>query len=200
MARGYDLLADGYLVRFGRSQVRDRWLQELIARVPVPARILDLGCGAGVPVARRLVEHGFDVLGVDGSKRQIELARANVPAGEFIHADMTALEFAPASFDAVAAFYSITHVPREEHAPLFKRIAAWLRPGGQFLASLGAGECADWLGLWLGVEMFFSHYDARTYQRLIRAAGLEVQQADVVDQDNDDARFLWVVARKLHKG
>jgi SAM-dependent methyltransferase len=197
VARGYDLLAERYLERFGRSQVRNRWLQELIARVPIPARILDLGCGAGVPVALRLVQHGFDVLGVDASTRQIELARANVPAAEFIQADMTTLDFAPASFDAVAAFYSITHVPREEHAPLFNRIAAWLKPEGQFVASLGAGECAEWLGAWLGVEMFFSHYDVRAYEGLVREAGLEIERAEIVDQDDDDARFLWVIARRL---
>lgn len=194
VAHGYDVMAETYLERHGRSAVRDRWLEEMIARLPAAARVLDLGCGAGVPVAHRLAERDFSVVGIDGSARQIELARRNVPAAEFIHADMTAACFRPCSFDGVAAFYSITHVPREEHAILLRRIAHWLKPNGLFIASLGAGECVDWMGEWLGAEMFFSHYDATTYQRLVREAGLMIDHAEVVDQDHDNARFLWVIA------
>ena len=52
-------------------------------------------------------------------------------------ADMVSVSFPIASFAAVTAFYSITHVRRAEHAAMFKRIAKWLKPGGIFLASLG---------------------------------------------------------------
>jgi SAM-dependent methyltransferase len=143
-----------------------------------------------------LVHRGHEVVGVDASARQIELARQNVPAAEFIHADMTSVDVAPASCDGVCAFYSITHVPRDEHAPLLRRIAGWLKPGGLFLASLGSGECADWRGEWLGTEMFFSHYDAATNERLVHDAGFAIEHAELVDQDDDAARFLWVIARR----
>jgi len=176
--------------------VRDRWLGEMIAGLPDAGRVLDLGCGAGVPVAHQLIERGFNVLGIDGSVNQIGLARRNVPGAEFVHGDMAAVSFPPRSFDAVAAFYSITHVPREEHAMLLRRIAIWLKPEGMFIASLGSGECPGWMGEWLGVEMFFSHYDASTYERLVREAGFKIERAELVDQDNDDARFLWVIARR----
>jgi cyclopropane fatty-acyl-phospholipid synthase-like methyltransferase len=119
-----------------------------------------------------------------------------VPDAEFIHADMTAIDFSPRSFDAVAAFYSITHVPREEHASLFRRIADWLKPDGFLIASLGSAGCADWVGEWLGTEMFFSHYDANTCERLVREAGFDIERAEIVDQDDEDARFLWVIARR----
>src|SRR5262245_37910355 len=196
VAHGYNVVAGPYLERHGKSVVRDRWLREMIHRLPDAARLLDLGCGAGVPVAQRLAQRGFDVVGVDGSVEQIKLARRNVPNAEFIHTDMTAVAFPRRSFDAVAAFYSITHVPREEHATLLRRIADWLKPDGLFIASLGAGECADWVGEWLGTKMFFSHYDASTYERLVRAAGFNIEIAELVDQDNEDARFLWVIARR----
>jgi 2-polyprenyl-3-methyl-5-hydroxy-6-metoxy-1,4-benzoquinol methylase len=196
VARGYDVIAATYLDRHGRSVVRDRWLGELIARLPDAARVLDLGCGAGVPVAQRLTERGFNVVGIDGSLSQIERARRNVPSAEFIHGDMTTAAFPPQSFDAVAAFYSITHVPREQHATLLQRIAHWLKPEGLFIASLGSDECAGWMGEWLGAEMFFSHYDARTYERLVREAGFKIECAELVDQDKDDARFWWVIARR----
>jgi SAM-dependent methyltransferase len=196
VAEGYDQIAEAYLDRFGDSAVRQFWLDELIAILPAGARVLDLGCGAGLPVARDLRRGGFDVTGVDGSTRQIELARRNVPGAKFIQADMTSAEFAPASFHAVAAFYSITHVPRDQHLGLFRRIANWLQPGGVLLASLGAESAADWTGEWLGAPMYFSQHDATTNLRFIREAGLAVERAEIVAQDNEEAKFLWVIARK----
>jgi SAM-dependent methyltransferase len=152
VAKGYDEVADEYLARYGSSSVRDHWLLELTRLVAEQerARVLDLGCGAGIPLARHLTALGHYVLGVDGSARQIALARRNAPLAEFIHADMTTIDLPTASFDAVAAFYSITHVPRSEHARLLKQIALWLRPGGVFVGSLGADSLPDWEGKWMG--------------------------------------------------
>lgn len=195
VANGYDMIADAYLQRYARSAVRDYWLRELIMLLRKGARVLDLGCGAGIPVVRELAARGFQVVGVDGSARQIQLARSNVPAAEFLQADMTCVQFAPASFDAISAFYSITHVPRNEHAALLRQILAWLKPRGIFVGSLGAGQLCDWRGDWLGVEMFFSHFGAETNERLVRDAGFAIEYARVVEQDNEDGRFLWIVAR-----
>jgi SAM-dependent methyltransferase len=195
VATGYDAIAEGYLERYGSSLVRDQWLGKLIALLSRNSRVLDLGCGAGVPVARELATRGHEVVGIDGSARQISFARLNVPNAHFIHADMTHVEIATASFDAVAAFYSITHVPRDEHADLLRRIASWLKPGGLFLASLGANQSSGWKGNWLGVEMFFSHYGAEVNEQLVRHAGFNIEEAALVDQDNEDGRFLWVAAR-----
>lgn len=199
VARGYDAVADAYLGRFSSSAVRDAWLAGFVALLPGKARVLDLGCGAGVPVARRLVALGHDVTGVDGSARQVGLARAHVPAAAFLHADMTGVELPAASFDGVAAFYSITHVPAAEQERLLARIGYWLKPGGIFVGSFGAGEAHDWTGEWLGAGMFFSHNDEATTVTLVRRAGLEPLRVEVVEQDNEDARFLWVLARKLDK-
>jgi SAM-dependent methyltransferase len=198
VCNGYDHIAEAYLERYGTSTVRDRWTAELMTRLPKPgrARVLDLGCGAGIPVARALTDAGHDVVGVDGSDRQIALARANVPAAEFIRSDMRTVDFPSRSFDAVAAFYSVTHVPRSDHRRLLESIVGWLKPGGVFVASLGATSSRDWQGEWMGVPMIFSHYDAAGNRTLLADAGFVVERTEVVEQDNEDARFLWVVARK----
>ncbi|ABD88485.1 Methyltransferase type 11 [Rhodopseudomonas palustris BisB18] len=195
VADGYDKIADAYFEQFARSSVRAAKLAELIARLAETARVLDLGCGAGVPVARDCAARGFRVTGVDASPEQIARARCNVPEAEFIHADMTAVSFAAETFDAVAAFYAITHVPRNEHAALIRRIASWLRPGGVLVASFGASE-GEWLGDWLGAPMFFSHHAPEEAERLIRDAGLCLEQAELLEQDNETATFLWITARK----
>ncbi|HUG46993.1 MAG TPA: hypothetical protein VMP67_01125 [Candidatus Limnocylindria bacterium] len=88
-------------------------------------------------------------------------------------------------------------MPREEHARLFGRIARWLRPGGLFLASLGANDGPDWTGDWLDKPMFFSSFDAQTNRRLLREASFELLVDDVVEIREPHGRvpFLWALAR-----
>ena len=75
--------------------------------------MLDLGCGNGAKTARLAAR--FDVVGVDLSEEQLRLARAAVPDATFVQADFAELDFPAGSFDAVTAFYSVMHVPRDEH-------------------------------------------------------------------------------------
>jgi cyclopropane fatty-acyl-phospholipid synthase-like methyltransferase len=196
---GYDRIADRYLAwsPLRPSTARVRALDLADELIPLGADVLELGCGAGLPMTSRLA-NGRQLTGVDISGEQIRRARRNVPGATFIHADLTTFERAWASVDAVVAFYSLTHVPREEHAALFVRIRRWLRPGGLFLASLGVEDDPGSIEAdWLGVDMYFSHFSARVNRRLLEAAGFEIERAEVVTEpaDRHDARFLWVVAR-----
>jgi trans-aconitate methyltransferase len=94
MAAGYGDIADAYLDRFGVSAVRQKWLGHRIERLPSEGcKVFDLGCGAGIPVARDVVAFGHCVVGVDGSAQQIVRARRNVPTAAFIEADMCEVEF-----------------------------------------------------------------------------------------------------------
>jgi SAM-dependent methyltransferase len=195
VSTGYDRVADDYLKLFGVSSVRRKKLDEFVKRLPPGAAVLDLGCGAGVPVAKILTEHNFKVTGVDISIGQIERARSNVPAAVFMREDMGSLNFAPDTFDGVCAFYSMTHVPCDEHRALVRRVAEWLRPGGIFVASFGSSG-GDWTGTWLGVPMFFSHNDPKEAEQIIRDAGLLLEVTELVEQDNEEAIFLWITARK----
>ena len=114
--RGYDHISVKYTewAKSVRQEERERYTDFLLKNLPVGANILELGCGGGDPTTMRLAER-FAVTGVDISERQIRLARRNVPDAKFIQGDMTLLKFPAASFDAVVDFYSITHVPREQH-------------------------------------------------------------------------------------
>lgn len=114
------------------------WVAELAGLLPSGARVLDLGCGAGIPATRELTAHGLRVMGVDFSAVQLRRARRLVPAASLVQADMTALRLQPASLDAVVSFYALIHVPLADQQALFPRIRSWLRPGGHFLAIVGA--------------------------------------------------------------
>ena len=172
-------------------------IAELIRRLPLEGRLLDLGCGSGVPSTKVLAER-FDVVGVDFSTAQVEKARVNVPAAEFLVADLTEVEFPDGSFDAVTAFYALDHVPREQHPALFSRASRWLFPGGLFLASFGLADEADWTGEWLGVPSYFSSHAPDVTRRLLTAAGFELEIDEIVEivEPEGAESFLWILARK----
>jgi SAM-dependent methyltransferase len=155
--------------------------------------------GAGLEfqsVARDLASLGHIVVGVDGSSQQIIRARQNVPQATFIEADMCSVTFEGSSFDAVGAFYSITHVPPAQQGTLIVSIATWLKPGGTLVASFGTGASGEWTGKWLGTTMFFGHVGETEALRLLTEAGLLVRHSSVEKQDNEEAAFMWIEAVK----
>jgi len=172
---GYDTVSFAYRSDDEQDEKYERWLAELAAVLPDRAEVLDLGCGCGVPSDRWLVDHGFDVTGVDFSPVQIERARALVPDASFVLADIASVEFEPRSFDAVIALYCIFHLPLEEQRTLFESVRRWLRDGGVFLAILPAGPWTgteeDWLGA--GATMWWTQERPEVYDQWLAEAGFQ---------------------------
>lgn len=199
--RGYDEIADRFVE--WRDQIvgdpRLRWLNELTSRLEDGARVLELGCGAGIPDTHFLAER-FLVTGVDISHEQVCRARANVPGAEFIHADFTSLELEAASFEAVAAFYSFNNVPRDLLAGLFAHVRSWLVPDGLFLTALGTSDTESWVGEWLGTTMYFSSYPPEANRRLLADAGFALLLDELVStqepEPDGEGTWQWVLARR----
>ena len=199
VADGYDVIAETYRDwAEADAWPRLEWLALLEAELAPGSAVLELGCGAGVPVTRRLAE-SFRVTAVDLSARQLELARSNAPAATFVHGDALAVDLPESSFDAVVSLYMSGHVPREEQLELVQRIAGWLRPGGLLLMTLTQGASdgvveADWLG----APMFFAGEEPETSLARVRASGFDVLRAELVPQVEfgREVRFLWLLARR----
>ena len=200
VADGYDCIAEQYeeWASHVRMEERAKYTAVLLGELPIGAEVLELGCGPGVPTTKRLAER-FAVTGVDISVRQLALAQQNVPTAKYLHTDMTELDFPEESFDAVAAFYSIIHVPCQEQAELLCKMASWLRPGGLVVATMGAHSSeAGFDEDWLGTPMYWSSFDSETNQRLVEEAGLSIlsAQEETAEELGKPITFLWVIAQK----
>ncbi|TDO55405.1 methyltransferase family protein [Kribbella sp. VKM Ac-2571] len=191
--RGYDVLSRRYDDATGANSKYRSWIDELIARLGTTSRVLDVGCGSGVPVARAVTAAGHHVMGVDISEVQISRARELVPQAEFVNADAMSLEFPPESFDAVVSLYALIHLPLDEQQQLLARIATWLRPGGCFLCTTGhtawTGTDDNWLGG--GAPMWWSHTDAATYRSWLTAAGFTIDAESFVPEGSGGHTLFW---------
>jgi SAM-dependent methyltransferase len=208
VADGYDRLFQAYedWPSAGHDGLRRRYVDTVFdLGLALPAAALDLGCGTGRHGTSYLLEKGLDVTGIDISPRSVAAAAESLPAGRFLVGDMATVELPAASFDLVTAFYSIIHLPREEHAAVFARVAKWLRPGGYLICSLGGGERAG-SGIdeaWLGqAPMYWSNWSATTNRQLLAGCGLAIVAADLeaVEEDGQEVTFLWVIGRKTTTG
>ncbi|PYM19891.1 MAG: hypothetical protein DMD78_23090 [Candidatus Rokuibacteriota bacterium] len=133
------------------------------------------------------------------TSRQAQVARARrlVPAARFVCADVRAPGLRDARFDAICSYYAIIHIPREDHAALFGRLARLLKPGGLALFCVGAEDLPYSAETYLGVPMAWSHFDAATNERLIEAAGLQIEWTErVADTGAPGAGHLFVLARR----
>lgn len=197
---GYNALSELYDAAYGSDTKYEPWLTDLLGRIPAGAAVLDIGSGSGVPVARRLTDAGCSVIGVDISDTQVLRAREQVPGATFLRADAAdpqQVSFPDCSFDAVVSFYALIHVPLDEQAPLLRRIAAWLRPGGWFVGTMGhrawTGTEPEWLGG--GTPMWWSHADAATNRAWLTDAGLDVVDEEFVPEGSGGAALFR--ARRL---
>ena len=166
--RGYDAVSEAYRDDHGQSAGTEDasryagWCADLAGRLRPGARVLDLGCGAGIPATRELTDRGLQVVGVDFSAAQLRRARRLVPDARLVQADMATVQFGAASLDAVVSFYALIHLPLADQRVLFPRIRDWLRPAGLLLAIVGA---QPWTGTeqFHGAEMFWEHAGLGSY-------------------------------------
>jgi cyclopropane fatty-acyl-phospholipid synthase-like methyltransferase len=190
---GYNRCAQNYLK--GRDPFKNRKYLELLSeKLPQRAHILDIGCGAGVPIDRYLIQKGFRVTGVDISEEQIRLAKQNNPAGIYRVQDMAEIDFPSGSFEAIVSFYAIFHIPREKHPALFSMMNAQLKPTGMILVTMGA---SDWEGTeedFYGVKMFWSHYGSEKNLEIVKSSGFEIEFNEVDTSGGEN--HLIILAQK----
>lgn len=180
--------------------VREEWARKIDAFLAAGERVVELGCGTGLPVGR-LLSATYDYTGVDSSAGMFATARAALPSVRFMHADMHTVRFSPGSLGAVVAFYSMGHTPRERHATLFAAIASWLRPGGIFIGNVHSDDDPDDFDPnWLGAgPMQWSGFDGARNLALLAGAGLRVMESEVIEQTEPEGTKinpLWVVSRR----
>jgi cyclopropane fatty-acyl-phospholipid synthase-like methyltransferase len=199
VADGYDAMIDTWESWSGQitDETRHAWADDLVARLDSEARVLELGCGGGTRETSELAER-FALTGVDLSRRQLERARERVPKATLVEADITTVEFDPASFEAIVSFYAFNHIPRELLRPLLGRIHRWLVPGGWLMTTFATIDEEGWTGEFLGAPTFFSGFAPETNSQLVRRAGFTVERDEVVmiAEPEQPASFQWVLAHR----
>ena len=189
---GYDKIAEEY------DQDRENFdnskeIQEFIDILPEGASVLDVGCGGGKPILKRMIEEGYDATGIDFSTGMLEVARRNAPQATLIHGDVTKTEFDENSFDGIVSTYAIIHIHKSLHPMMYNRMYKWLKPGGVMLVCTAHSDWEE-IAEYHGVDMAWSHPAPEASLEMVKNAGFEIIFERLVPT-NDELPY-WILARK----
>ncbi|WP_435124686.1 MULTISPECIES: class I SAM-dependent DNA methyltransferase [Streptomycetaceae] len=177
-AEAFDAIGDRYDEAFPHKDGQLTAGGWLIAELPAGSRVLDLGCGTGLPSARQFTDAGMRVTGVDLSAGMLARARANVPEAEFLQADIADLveggPLALGSFAAVAAFFTLLMLPRAEIPGALTAIRDLLVPDGLLALGMVEADVDDVSIPFLGHSIRVSGYLKDELLGIVADAGFEV--------------------------
>lgn len=160
---------------------------KFIRKLPLHAKILDIGCGPGRD-AKIFSELGFDVVGIDFSPKMIEIAKQNVPQASFYVMDIENLTLSPHSFEGVWANCSLLHVPKKNLPAVLHRIHTLLKPSGFFYLCVkrsAEGEVFERDPRYDGLEKYWSFYEPEELTALLIEAGFSIVDAMVAGKSTD---------------
>ncbi|MEU5114654.1 class I SAM-dependent methyltransferase [Streptomyces longwoodensis] len=177
-AEAFDAIGGRYDEAFPHKEGQVEATDWLVGALPAGARVLDLGCGTGLPTARRLAEGGLDVVGVDLSARMVALAREHVPEASVHQADLADLRpggpLDLGRFDAVTAFFCLLMLPRAEIPLALRTIHHLLVPGGRLALSMVEADVDGFAIPFLGSTIRVSGYLRDDLLQVVDGAGFDI--------------------------
>lgn len=181
-AEAFDAIGQHYDDAFPHKDGQLAAGRRLADALPPGSRILDVGCGTGLPTARQLTDAGHQVLGIDLSPGMLDLAGKNAPSAEFRQLDVAALRAegpdGVGQFDGIVAFFALLMLPRAEIPYALRLLHGLLRPGGLLTLSMVEADLDDAGIPFLGHTIRVSGYLRDELRQVVRDAGF-----DVVDED-----------------
>jgi SAM-dependent methyltransferase len=143
-SNGYEEIATAFIAARGPgpagvgASIVAEWSKQLSAG----AAVLDLGSGNGVPVSQTLIDHGFDVAGVDASPTMVAAFRKNFPQARVECSAVEDSEFFAETFDAAIAVGLLFLLEEKIQLKLIAKVSHCLPSGGRFLFTAPEQTCS----------------------------------------------------------
>ncbi len=160
------------------------------------ARLLDLGCGTGQPVATHFATAGFHVTGVDQSSAMLALAQHRLPDHQWL---LGSIEDFPKvdHIAAVIAWDSLFHIPRDRHAAIVRRVRETLPSDGRFALTVGGSEHPAFTDTMFDRTFFYDSHSPQHTVLLLEASGFRIVHEEYLNRPDgarDKGRVALVAA------
>lgn len=173
----------------GKSLFERAWLERFRAAMGTDTSVLDLGCGAGEPIARFFIENGCPVTGVDSSSSLIEVARARFPDHAWMVGDMRSLDLGR-RFGGIIAWDSFFHLAHDDQRAMFPLFKAHAAQGAALIFTSGPSH-GEAIGTFQGETLYHASLAPEEYERLLAEHGFSV--LDHVAEDKDcGGHTIWL--------
>lgn len=173
--------------------LEESWLDQFCYGMPAGAAVLDIGCGSGFPIARELVERGYDLIGFDGSETMLALFQRNLPGIPTQLDDMRQMDL-KRRFTGILAWDSFFHLSPEDQRSMFPRFSAHAGPKARLMFTSGNAEGLSF-GELEGEPLYHGSLEPDEYRSLLSAAGFEVA-AHVANDPSFGGRTIWLAHKR----
>jgi trans-aconitate methyltransferase len=193
----FDQIGKRYDESFSERDIQLAEGEWLLSQLGRPARVLDLGCGTGLPTARQLLDAGVEVVGLDESRTMLDLAQVQAPGGRYLHRDLREVADL-GEFDAVVANFSLLMVRKADVPPLLSQLRDQLRGPGLLQVAMVLGDFDELPIVFLGAAAKVTAYPPDELTRVVEAAGFEVTSLREVSAEAEPNRIevqLYLRAR-----
>jgi SAM-dependent methyltransferase len=165
------------------------WLDHFRGLIPPDGSILDIGCGAGEPIAQYFSKHGYAVTGVDSSPAMISMFQSRLPGQKAVISDMRTLSLGQV-FHGILAWDSFFHLNHEDQRRMFPifRAHATQRAALIFTSGPAHGEA---IGRLEGEPLYHASLTSTEYRKLLNDEGFAVV-ATVAKDQTCGGRTVWL--------
>lgn len=185
----YDEIAETYTQTTEQNETPQEQIQitqKFISNLPETGLLLDAGCGS-----KTTLNHNLKSVGIDFSRQQLEQHTTENYPYALTQGDMTHLPFKDNSFRALTAFYSLIHIPLEDHQHVINEFARVLEPNSYALITEGSdqwqGSNEDWLES--DTEMQWEIAGIQKTKQQLRTAGFTIiELKKVPDPTTEDGQ------------
>lgn len=202
----FDQFAEGYQEKYMDQGLYSDSLDLFCQQLQKPdAELLDVGCGPG-NISKYLLEKspGLRMLGIDLAPKMLELARKNIPSGDFRKMDCRNIAQLEQEFDCIIAGFCLPYLSEEEAEKFIEDAAAKLRSGGLLYLSTMEDDPkrSGWKTSSSGKkpELFIRYYQESFLVKALEGNQLKLLHRKLLknpQEKEETARDLILIAKKF---
>ncbi|MBS0287551.1 MAG: class I SAM-dependent methyltransferase [Proteobacteria bacterium] len=186
----YDAIAEGFAKMRDSFYKEQRFLDELIKLIPAKSTILDVGCGSGVPIASYFIEKDFEVTGIDGSQKLLDIAKEKCPKMKGVLGDVRSV-ILNEQFDAVVEWWCLFHIPKPDHEKMIQRFSQWLKPNGILEFTSGDAAYEATFSDMLNQELHYYSLEPSQYELYLKKHGFKL----ILKESDQPDHLVWIAQK-----
>lgn len=176
----YQTFAEDFDRSRSRALMEKHWLDRFLVYLPPKASILDIGCGAGEPIARYCIENGHEATGIDASPALISLCRARFPGHRWLVRDMRDMRL-DSRFDGLIAWHSLFHLTPDDQQIVLETCMHLAAEEAVLMFTAGPDR-RETLGRFCGQPLYHASLAFEEYRVILAGGGFQIIAHAIDDQ------------------
>ncbi|MEO5976924.1 MAG: class I SAM-dependent methyltransferase [Chryseolinea sp.] len=187
----YDKIAQWWHDKHNASDYGLKQIERAITYCGSVGTALDVGCGSGGRIIRKLTDAGYLVTGVDASAKMIQLAQENHPTLEFHTADICDWK-SDRKYNLIVAWDSIFHLPLKMHEPVVLKLCDMLAINGVLIYTFG-DDYGEHESDWHDDKFYYSTIGIDANLKIIMNHGCECRHLEL---DQYPQKHVCIIVQK----